>query len=463
MNALTGVIITYLTFVLPFAVWTLRGFILSIPKELEEAALVDGNSKVGAFTRILLPLIAPGLVATSVFAFISCWNEYIFARVLLNDQSKQTVTVWLSYFLGSSKHTDWGALMAGVDADRDPGCGLLPPRAAQDLVRPDRGRSQGVTRFEWRGVMLDVARHFFGVEDVKRFVDVIARFGFNRLHLHLTDDQGWRIEIESWPRLAEAGGASAVGGGAGGFYTQRDYVEIVEHAASRDVVVVPEIDMPGHVNAAVVAYPELSLPGLDVAPYTGTDVGFSCLDVTSKRVHEFVDDVLRELAELTPGPYLHIGGDEVFKIPHEHYVSFVEHACARARAHGKVPVGWEEIAQSRLEPGTIVQHWKDPEHAREAVRQGARVLMSPGERTYFDHKYDASDEARHRVGGPRLRARRVRVGSGDARGRRRGGRHRRRRGVPLDGDDGDVRRRRVHGVPAPARACGGRRDASRKT
>jgi N,N'-diacetylchitobiose transport system permease protein len=113
VNALTGVIITYLTFVLPFAVWTLRGFILSIPKELEEAALVDGNSRVGAFTRILLPLIAPGLVATSVFAFISCWNEYIFARVLLNDQSKQTITVWLSYFLGSSKHTDWGALMAG--------------------------------------------------------------------------------------------------------------------------------------------------------------------------------------------------------------------------------------------------------------------------------------------------------------------------------------------------------------
>jgi N,N'-diacetylchitobiose transport system permease protein len=113
VNALSGVIITYLTFVLPFAVWTLRGFILSIPKELEEAALVDGNSRLGAFTRILLPLIAPGLVATSVFAFISCWNEYIFARVLLNDQSKQTVTVWLSYFLGSSKHTDFGALMAG--------------------------------------------------------------------------------------------------------------------------------------------------------------------------------------------------------------------------------------------------------------------------------------------------------------------------------------------------------------
>jgi N,N'-diacetylchitobiose transport system permease protein len=114
VNVLSGVIITYMTFVLPFSIWTLRGFIVGIPRELEEAALVDGNSRLGAFVRILLPLIAPGLVATSVFAFITCWNEYIFARVLLNDQSKQTVTVWLSYFLGSSKHTDWGALMAGA-------------------------------------------------------------------------------------------------------------------------------------------------------------------------------------------------------------------------------------------------------------------------------------------------------------------------------------------------------------
>jgi N,N'-diacetylchitobiose transport system permease protein len=113
VNALSGVVITYMTFVLPFSVWTLRGFLLAIPRELEEAAMVDGSSRLGAFVRILLPLIGPGLVATSVFAFITTWNEYIFARVLLNDQAKQTVTVWLSYFLGSSKHTDWGALMAG--------------------------------------------------------------------------------------------------------------------------------------------------------------------------------------------------------------------------------------------------------------------------------------------------------------------------------------------------------------
>jgi N,N'-diacetylchitobiose transport system permease protein len=113
VNALTGVVITYMTFALPFCVWTLRGFVINIPKELEEAAMVDGNTRLGAFLRILLPLAAPGLVATSVFAFITSWNEYIFARVLLNDQGKQTLTVWLSYFLGTSRHTDWGALMAG--------------------------------------------------------------------------------------------------------------------------------------------------------------------------------------------------------------------------------------------------------------------------------------------------------------------------------------------------------------
>jgi N,N'-diacetylchitobiose transport system permease protein len=113
VNQATGVVLTYMAFVLPFSVWTLRGFIIGIPRELEEAAMVDGNSRLGAFVKILLPLVAPGLVATSVFAFITSWNEYIFANVLLQDQSKQTVTVWLSYFYGTSRHIDWGGLMAG--------------------------------------------------------------------------------------------------------------------------------------------------------------------------------------------------------------------------------------------------------------------------------------------------------------------------------------------------------------
>ncbi len=111
-GALAGVIVTYMTFLLPFAVWTLRGFILGVPRELEEAAMVDGSSRLGAFFRILLPLVAPGLVATSVFVFITVWNEFIFANVILSDQSNHTLTIWLSYFSGTSRNTDWGALMA---------------------------------------------------------------------------------------------------------------------------------------------------------------------------------------------------------------------------------------------------------------------------------------------------------------------------------------------------------------
>jgi N,N'-diacetylchitobiose transport system permease protein len=109
---LTGVIVVYISAVLPFSVWTLRGFLIGIPKELEEAAMVDGSTRLGAFVRILLPLVAPGLVATSVFAFITSWNEYIFARIILNGGSSQTITVWLSYIFGSQRATDWGELMA---------------------------------------------------------------------------------------------------------------------------------------------------------------------------------------------------------------------------------------------------------------------------------------------------------------------------------------------------------------
>jgi len=112
VNHLSGLIVVYISAVLPFSVWTLRGFLMGIPKELEEAAMVDGSSRIGAFFRILLPLVAPGLVATSVFAFITSWNEYIFARLLLNDGSTQTITVWLSYYTGTSRATDWGGLMA---------------------------------------------------------------------------------------------------------------------------------------------------------------------------------------------------------------------------------------------------------------------------------------------------------------------------------------------------------------
>jgi N,N'-diacetylchitobiose transport system permease protein len=160
VRTLSGVTVTYMTFVLPFAVWTLRGFIIGIPRELEEAAMVDGSSRVGAFVRILLPLVAPGLVATSVFVFITSWNEFIFANVLLNDNSRQTVTrVALLLHRDVAPHR-LGCADGRVDADRDPGRRLLHPRPAEDRVRPHRRRRQRLNA--WEPLVPPRSPSFFG-------------------------------------------------------------------------------------------------------------------------------------------------------------------------------------------------------------------------------------------------------------------------------------------------------------
>ena len=163
------------------------------------------------------------------------------------------------------------------------------------------GRVSDDPRFSWRGAMLDVARHFLTVDEVKRYVDLMAIHKLNRLHLHLADDQGWRIEIRSWPNLAAHGGSTEVGGGAGGFYTQAQYSELVRYAAERFITIVPEIDMPGHTNAALASYAELNCDGVAPALYTGIEVGFSALCVDKEITYTFIDDVVREIAAITPG------------------------------------------------------------------------------------------------------------------------------------------------------------------
>lgn len=270
---------------------------------------------------------------------------------------------------------------------------LLPPSAPAEP--PTDGYQlpavaiRDLPRFAWRGAMLDVARHFFNVAEVKRFIDLISHYKLNALHLHLSDDQGWRIEITSWPNLAIHGGSTQVGGGAGGYYTQADYAEIVAYATQRYITIVPEIDMPGHTNAALASYAELNSDGVPRQLYTGTEVGFSALSVESDEVHQFVDDVVRELAALTPGPYIHIGGDEVETLGHNAFVGFIEQAQASVQAHGKRMIGWEEVAHAALLPTSVVQSWKSAA-AVEAVRKHAKVIMSPASRTYLDMKYDAA-------------------------------------------------------------------------
>ncbi|MCZ7418439.1 beta-N-acetylhexosaminidase [Verrucosispora sp. WMMA2121] len=245
-------------------------------------------------------------------------------------------------------------------------------------------------RYPHRGAMLDVARHFFGVTDVLRVIDHLARYKLNRLHLHLTDDQGWRIAIDSWPRLATVGGAGAVGDAPGGYYTRADYQRIVGYAAERHITVIPEVDLPGHTNAALTAYGELAPDRAAPAPYTGTEVGFSYVDPASERTYDFVADVLGEIAALTPGRWLHIGGDEAFKVPAEVYAGFVDRTQRIVAGLGRDVIGWHQIAPAPHHDGRILQWWgttgEDPVTA-EAVRRGARLVLSPGNHAYLDMKY----------------------------------------------------------------------------
>ncbi len=244
--------------------------------------------------------------------------------------------------------------------------------------------------YAYRGAMLDVARHFFSVEDVKRFIDLISYYKMNALHLHLSDDQGWRIEIKSWPNLAIHGGSTEVGGGPGGYYTQEQYADIVKYASDRFIIIVPEIDMPGHINAALASYPDLNCSGKATELYTGTEVGFSTICTTKEIAYKFVDDVVRELASLTPGPYIHIGGDESHVTRKEDYIPFVKRVQDIVVAHGKRVMGWDEISLSELKPNTVAQYWANTDNANRAVSQGAKILMSPASKTYVDMKYDST-------------------------------------------------------------------------
>jgi hexosaminidase len=280
-------------------------------------------------------------------------------------------------------------LVRGIQTIRQ----LLPPAIESSTVQPGpwlipTGAIRDYPRFAWRGVMLDVARHFFSVDDVKRYIDLIAYYKMNRFHLHLSDDQGWRVMINAWPNLATYGGSTEVGGGPGGYYTQAEYADIVAHAQRHYITVVPEIDLPGHTNAALASYPELNCDDQSPPLYTDIAVGFSSLCVDKELTFTFVEDVIRELAALTPGPYFHIGGDEAAATQADDYQRFIERTQMILQAYGKQMVGWQEIAQVNLLPTSIVQYWNS-NLAQTPAGQGAKVIMSPASKAYLDMKYDA--------------------------------------------------------------------------
>ena len=265
---------------------------------------------------------------------------------------------------------------------------LLPPGHSESTRLPAVS-IRDMPRFDWRGAMLDVARHFFPVDDVKRYIDLISHYKMNRLHLHLSDDQGWRIEIHSWPRLTAIGGSTQVGGEKGGYYTQEQYKEIVAYARSHHVTIVPEIDTPGHTNAALASYAELNSSEEAPVLYEGTQVGFSTLWIRSEITYKFLNDVIGELAALTPTPYIHIGGDEARSTPEEDYKYFIKRVQEIVASHGKIAVGWSEIGEAELLPDTIAQIWI-PAGYENARRQGAKLILSPANKIYLDMKYDTS-------------------------------------------------------------------------
>lgn len=286
-------------------------------------------------------------------------------------------------------------------------------------------------RFGWRGIMLDVSRHFFPKQDVKTFIDNMARYKFNLLHWHLTDDQGWRVEIKSLPKLTSVGAWRVDKTGTfgqfsvptpdepltyGGFYTQDDIREIVQYAKERHINILPEIDVPGHSMAAIASYPELTCtPGtyrvnsgeqFMIWPTGGHFYGLidNSICPANEKAYEFMDKVITEVAQLFPFEYIHIGGDETarnfwekseaikglmqkenLKNLDEVQSYFIRRMEKIINAKGKKMIGWDEILQGGLAPNAAVMSWRNMEHGATAARQGHQVVMSPTEFVYLDY------------------------------------------------------------------------------
>ena len=305
------------------------------------------------------------------------------------DLRVRTSGIWLAA-------NDAAGLFLGVQTLRQ----LLPP-ATPETTRWGISATtiSDYPRFSYRGAMLDVARHFFGVDDVKRYIDDIAMLKLNVLHLHLTDDQGWRLQIDGWPRLTEIGGSSQVGGNGGGYYTQEQYREIVAYAAARYITIVPEVDMPGHTNAALASYAELNCNGRARPLYRGTGVGFSSLCTSKELTYQFVADVVTQLAALTPGPWIHLGGDESSATSTADYTAFIDRAAAIVAATGKTVMGWHDIGYGKALPqGTIGEYWDyttprggSPTLTQWILDAGGGLVMAPANVAYLDQKYDLSE------------------------------------------------------------------------
>jgi hexosaminidase len=264
-------------------------------------------------------------------------------------------------------------------------------------------------RFEWRGLNLDCGRHFMTKDFIKRYIDILASYKFNKFHWHLTEDQGWRIEIKKYPKLTEIGAWRKEADGTiyGGFYTQNEIKEIVEYAKSRYITIIPEIEMPGHCLASLASYPENSCTGgpFEVGTQWGVMKDVYCAG--NEKTYEFLENILTEVIALFPSEYIHIGGDEApkdrwkecpkcqakiksekLKDEHELQSYFIKRISDFLASKGKKIIGWGEILQGGLSSGATVQSWEDFKAAIEAVKQKHYSVCSPASHTYLNGDAD---------------------------------------------------------------------------
>ena len=290
---------------------------------------------------------------------------------------------------------------------------------------------QDYPKFEWRGLHLDVSRHFFSVKEIKKYLDLMAIYKFNTFHWHLTDDQGWRIEIKAYPKLTKIGAyrdSTLMGHYTqnpkqydkkryGGFYTQEQVKEIVAYAKERYIDIVPEIEMPGHSRAALAAYPEFSCSEIrqEVPGIWGVFEDIYC---TKEESFQFVTNILEEVVDLFPGEYIHIGGDEAPKSrwktctkcqnviknnglvdEHELQSYFITRIENFLDNKGKKLIGWDEILEGGLSPNATVMSWRGCKGGIAAAKKGHYVVMTPGSHSYFDHYQGKSNEEPLAIGG----------------------------------------------------------------
>jgi hexosaminidase len=262
-------------------------------------------------------------------------------------------------------------------------------------------------RYGWRGLSLDVVRHWYGLDAIYDVIDILAAYKFNILHLHLTDDQGWRIEIPAYPALTEKASRSQVGGPlpeqVRGYMTLQEYQELQKYAASKGITIVPEVDLPGHINAALHAIPELNPDGIAPEPNYGIEVGISQLRVDNPATAPFINEVIKTFCEWTVGDWVHIGGDEVPNLTKEEYQQLVAIANNAVIANGKKTIAWQDaaVAAEYLQENSqkdselpVLQYWTpqiDLAQIARAGEQGYRVILSPADRIYLDMKYDEND------------------------------------------------------------------------